>query len=120
MTETAEDAVRSVCDDTAERILALSHDLHAYPEIAWEEVRSCARVAAELADAGFTVEENFTGLPTAFAARRGSGPLHLAVCAEYDALPGLGHACGHNIIAAISTGAALALAPVVDDLGITR
>lgn len=119
MTAAAEDAVRSACDDTTERILALSHDLHAHPEIAWEEVRSCARVAGELADAGFTVEDNFTGLPTAFAARCGSGPLHLAVCAEYDALPGLGHACGHNIIAAISTGAALALAPLVDDLGIT-
>ncbi len=119
MTTAAEDVVRSACDDTAERILALSHDLHAHPEIAWEEVRSCARVAGELADAGFTVEDNFTDLPTAFAARRGSGPLHLAVCAEYDALPGLGHACGHNIIAAISTGAALALAPLVDDLGIT-
>ncbi|HKV19808.1 MAG TPA: M20 family metallopeptidase [Mycobacterium sp.] len=119
MTATVDDAVRSVCDDTTGAILALSHDLHAHPEIAWEEVRSCARVAGELADAGFTVEDNFTGLPTAFAARRGSGPLHLAVCAEYDALPGLGHACGHNIIAAISTGAALALAPVVDDLGIT-
>lgn len=100
-------------------MLALSHDLHAHPEIAWEEVRSCARVAGDLADSGFEVEANFTGLPTAFLARRGSGPLHLAVCAEYDALPGMGHACGHNVIAAISTGAAVALAPYVDDLGIT-
>lgn len=103
----------------SERMLALSRDLHAHPEIAWEEVRSCARVAGELADAGFDVQEHFTGLETAFLARIGSGPLHLAVCAEYDALPGMGHACGHNIIAAISTGAALALAPYIDDLGIT-
>ena len=100
-------------------ILALSHDLHAHPEIAWEEVRSSARVAGLLDDAGFTVEPNYTGLPTAFRASRGDGPLHLALCAEYDALPGLGHACGHNVIAAISTGAALALAPHVDDLGVT-
>ncbi|WP_422746252.1 M20 family metallopeptidase [Mycobacterium sp. WMMD1722] len=113
------DAVSATAAQTTDTILALSHDLHAHPEIAWEEVRSCARVAADLADAGFTVEDHFAGLATAFAARRGSGPLHLAVCAEYDALPGLGHACGHNIIAAISTGAAMALAPYVDDLGIT-
>lgn len=119
MSTALEDAVRAVGDRTADRILALSHDLHAHPEVAWEELRSCARVAGELADAGFVVEERFTGLETAFVARRGSGPLHLAVCAEYDALPGLGHACGHNVIAAISTGAALALAPYVDDLGIT-
>lgn len=112
-------AVTAVGDRTVERVLALSHDLHAHPEVAWEEVWSSARVAGELADAGFSVEERFTGLDTAFAARRGSGPLHLAVCAEYDALPGMGHACGHNVIAAISTGAALALAPYVDDLGIT-
>lgn len=119
MTAALEDAVRLDCDRASDRILTLSRDLHAHPEIAWEEVRSCARVADDLSDAGFTVEDNYTGLPTAFAARRGSGPLHLAVCAEYDALPGLGHACGHNIIAAISTGAAVALGPYVDDLGIT-
>jgi amidohydrolase len=119
MTAALEDAVRLDCVRASDRILTLSRDLHAHPEIAWEEVRSCARVADDLSDAGFTVEDNYTGLPTAFAARRGSGPLHLAVCAEYDALPGLGHACGHNIIAAISTGAAIALGHYVDDLGIT-
>ncbi|KAA0112855.1 M20 family metallopeptidase [Mycolicibacterium sp. P9-22] len=119
MSHELEHAVRSTGDRVSERMLALSRDLHAHPEIAWEEVRSCARVAGELADAGFDVQEHFTGLETAFLARIGSGPLHLAVCAEYDALPGMGHACGHNIIAAISTGAALALAPYIDDLGIT-
>jgi len=119
MTAALEDELRKRCDAGAQRMLALSHDLHAHPEIAWEEVRSCARVADDLADAGFSVESDYAGLPTAFAARRGNGPLHLAVCAEYDALPGLGHACGHNIIAAMSTGAAVALAPYVDDLGIT-
>lgn len=119
MTAALDDAIRSAVDQATGRMLALSHDLHAHPEIAWEEERSCAQVAGELADSGFDVEANFTGLPTAFLARRGTGPLHLAVCAEYDALPGMGHACGHNVIAAISTGAAVALAPYVDDLGIT-
>lgn len=119
MTAALDDVVRAACSRATDPIVALSHDLHAHPEIAWEEVRSSARVAGVLADAGFAVQDNFTGLPTAFVARRGTGPLHLAICAEYDALPGLGHACGHNVIAAISTGAAMALAPVVDDLGIT-
>jgi amidohydrolase len=119
VTTTLEDAIRTTGDGVVDGILALSHDLHAHPEIAWEEVRSSARVAGDLADAGFTVQENYTDLPTAFLARCGTGPLHLSVCAEYDALPGMGHACGHNIIAAISTGAAMALAPYVDELGIT-
>ena len=57
--------------------------------------------------------------PTAFSCRFGNGPLHLAICAEYDALPGIGHACGHNIIAATAVGAGLALAPLVDELGLT-
>jgi amidohydrolase len=116
---TLEQSILDLGDRTQDRILKLSHDLHQNPEIAWEEHVSAARVARELDDAGFTVEPNFVGLPTAFRAHRGSGPLHLALCAEYDALPGLGHACGHNVIAAISTGAALALSPFVDDLGIT-
>src|SRR5207253_8422676 len=57
--------------------------------------------------------------PTAFTARAGSGPLHVAICAEYDALPGIGHACGHNIIAAMAVGAGLAAARVADDVGLT-
>ena len=58
-------------------------------------------------------------LPTAFIAEAGSGPLVLAVCAEYDALPDVGHACGHNIIAASAVGAGLGLLPVADELGVT-
>jgi amidohydrolase len=58
-------------------------------------------------------------MPTAFIARAGSGPLHIAICAEYDALPGVGHACGHNLIAAMAAGAGAALARIADDIGIT-
>jgi metal-dependent amidase/aminoacylase/carboxypeptidase family protein len=58
-------------------------------------------------------------LPTAFRARAGVGPLHIGICAEYDCLPGIGHACGHNIIAASALGAALAAAKVADELGLT-
>jgi amidohydrolase len=71
-----------------------------------------------LADAGFSVEAGCYDLPTAFVARAGSGPLHLAICAEYDALPDIGHACGHNVICAAALGAGLALAPVVERLGL--
>ncbi|MFD9125972.1 amidohydrolase [Kitasatospora sp. NPDC059571] len=100
-------------------LLTLSHALHADPEPAWQEVRSAARTAAALAALGYRVTEGVCGLPTAFRATLGSGPLHIALCAEYDALPGLGHACGHNVIAAAAVGAAAGLAPVADRLGLT-
>jgi amidohydrolase len=58
-------------------------------------------------------------LPTAFVARAGSGPLHIAICAEYDCLPAIGHACGHNIIAAMAVGAGMAAAQVADEVGLT-
>ena len=58
-------------------------------------------------------------MPTAFVAKKGTGPLHVAICAEYDCLPGIGHACGHNIIAAMAVGAALAAARVADEVGLT-
>jgi amidohydrolase len=58
-------------------------------------------------------------LPTAFLARAGSGPLNIGICAEYDCLPDIGHACGHNIIAASAVGAAVAAAKVADEIGLT-
>ncbi len=99
-------------------LLELSHWLHAHPETAWQEFESSAAVANILRDHGFDVVEQVSGLPTAFRAEFGSGDLTLALCAEYDALPGLGHACGHNIIASSSVGAALALASVAEELNI--
>jgi metal-dependent amidase/aminoacylase/carboxypeptidase family protein len=72
-----------------------------------------------LADGGFDVEHGCFDLPTAVRATAGTGPCHVVVCAEYDALPGMGHACGHNIIAAAASGAGLGLAPLADDLGLT-
>ena len=100
-------------------LVALSHRIHAHPELCFEETQSSAWTAGALADGGLAVETGVGGLDTAFVARAGSGPLHLAICAEYDALPGIGHACGHNIIAATAVGAGLALAPLADDLGLT-
>src|SRR5205085_2937773 len=65
------------------------------------------------------VHRGVARLPTAFAARTGSGRVHVAFCAEYDALPEIGHACGHNLIAAMSAGAALGAAAVAAEAGLT-
>lgn len=100
-------------------LVALSHRLHANPELAFEEERSSRWCAELLSDAGFEVTAGVADLPTAFEATAGSGELVVAICAEYDALPGVGHACGHNVIAAAAVGAGLALQPLADDLGIT-
>lgn len=78
-----------------------------------------ARITTLLRSSGFDVSGPVGDLETAFLADSGSGPLVVGLCAEYDALPEVGHACGHNIIAAASVGAALALAEVADRLGIT-
>ncbi|MBV9791462.1 MAG: M20 family metallopeptidase [Chloroflexi bacterium] len=102
-----------------EQVIALSHRIHAHPELGFEEERAAAWLSESLADAGFAVETGICDLPTAFIARAGSGPLHLAICAEYDCLPEIGHACGHNLIAAMAVGAGIAAAKVADDVGLT-
>lgn len=99
-------------------LLALSHKIHANPETAWQEFESSAAVSKTLSDHGFDVVEQVAGLPTAFRAEFGTGDLTVALCAEYDALPGLGHACGHNIIASSSVGAAIALVAVAKELNL--
>lgn len=115
----AREAVRLDVAGRASALLDLSHRLHAHPETAWEEHRAAGWVGEAMAAGGFDVTPAYLGLDTALRATRGSGPLHVVLCAEYDALPGLGHACGHNIIASSSVGAALALGAVADELGLT-
>ncbi|MGE2713404.1 M20 family metallopeptidase [Mycolicibacterium litorale] len=110
-----EDAVQRRRGD----LVALSHAIHAEPELAFAEYRSCAKTQALVAEYGFEMSGAIGGLETAFRASYGSGALVVGVCAEYDALPDIGHACGHNIIAASAVGTALALADVADDLGLT-
>jgi amidohydrolase len=112
--DTVEDAVRRRGAD----LVALSHAIHAEPELAFAEHRSCAKTQTLVAERGFEMTPAAGDLDTAFRADFGSGPLVIGVCAEYDALPGIGHACGHNIIAASAVGTALALAEVADDLGL--
>lgn len=101
-----------------EQLVGLSHTIHARPELSWEEHEAAALVARTLEDAGFAVELGAYGVPTAVEAVYGDGDLTVAICAEYDALPEIGHGCGHNVIAAIGVGAALALAPVAAEAGL--
>jgi amidohydrolase len=100
-------------------LVALSHRIHSAPELGFEEAQASTWLAELLSAAGFAVQAPLCDLPTAFRARAGSGPLHIAICAEYDALPGIGHACGHNLIAAMAVGAGIAAARVADELGLT-
>lgn len=113
------DVAQDVVMNRRNDLIALSHDIHAEPELAFAEHRSAAKTQALVAERGFAIKAAPAGLDTAFRADYGSGDLVVAVCAEYDALPGIGHACGHNIIAAAAVGAALALAEVADDIGLT-
>jgi amidohydrolase len=109
---------RARVDSLATELVALSHAIAADPELAYQEQRAAARCADLLSTAGLTVEHGAYGLPTAFAARAGTRGPHVVICAEYDALPGVGHACGHNIIAASGVGAGIALASVAEAAGL--
>jgi amidohydrolase len=109
----------SVVADDMGTLVELSHRIHSTPELGFEEESASLWCAEQLSQAGLSVEMGICDLPTAFVANAGSGPFVLAICAEYDALPGIGHACGHNVIAAAAIGAGRALAPFADELGIT-
>lgn len=111
--------VQSTVDTWADRLVELSHSLHAEPETAFNEHRSARKIADLLDRAGFDVTHGAAGLPTALVATRGTGELNIGICAEYDALPDLGHACGHNVNGAAAVGAAIALGSVADELDVT-
>jgi amidohydrolase len=99
-------------DTLADELEALSHKIHDTPELAFKEEKASAWLADFLEKHGATVERGVGGLPTAFRATivgTGAGPT-VAIMAEYDALPGIGHACGHNVIATAGTGAGAAIA----------
>jgi amidohydrolase len=110
--------IRTEVERLRSLLVDVSHDIHAHPEMCFAEHHAHARLTAELEKAGFDVTRHARGVETAFEASFGdpSGPT-VAVLCEYDALPGLGHACGHNIIAAAGLGAFLAVAPFVEQAG---
>ena len=111
-------SARELLEEAHPALVGLSHWIHANPEVGFEETLASGWVAEWLTTGGFEVETGVAGMPTAVIGRTGPGPFHVAICVEYDALPEVGHACGHNVIAAASVGAGLALASVADELGL--
>ncbi len=100
-----------------DRLIRLSLKIHSNPELGFKEKKASEWLTRYLSRYGFGVEKGICGLPTAFKATYGSGPPIIVLIAEYDALPGVGHACGHNIIGTSSAGAAVASKCVVDYCG---
>ena len=108
---------RADIDRRATDLIAASHEIHAHPELNYEETFAHELLTRMIDDAGLPVTRAAYGINTAFESKVGSRGLNVAVLCEYDALPGIGHACGHNIIAAAGLGAGLALAALADDAG---
>lgn len=108
-------AVPGLVETLLPRLRRLADELHDDPETAYEEHRSVARIADLLREHAVEVEVGAYGLPTAFRAVAGHGEPRVAIFAEYDALPEIGHACGHNLIAATSVGAFLAARAALPD-----
>ena len=105
-------------DAASESLRALSMDIHSHPEENYEEVHAHAALTSFLSDAGFDVTRSAYGMETAFEATKGSGGPTIAVLCEYDALPGIGHACGHNLIAISGAAAGLAVANALEREGV--
>jgi amidohydrolase len=108
-------AVAAEIDALAPRLIEISDDIHAHPEIRFEERYAAKLLADTLEGGGLAVDRGTAGMETAFRAeaRAGQGGPTVAILGEYDALPGLGHACGHNIMGTAAVGAGLALAKVM-------
>jgi amidohydrolase len=98
-------------------LIDLSLRIHANPEVAFEERESAAALAELLEANGFAVERGICEIPTAFRASAGFGEPRVSFLAEYDALPGVGHGCGHNIIGTASCAAGIALRPLLEETG---
>ena len=111
------DIVIKGLDERCDELVELSLRLHANPEFSFEEIKASSWLTGYLGENNFVVERGICGLPTAFRASYGLGNPVIALLAEYDALPVMGHACGHNIIAASSVGAAVASKVAVDKFG---
>lgn len=113
----AKERIRAAITAHAELLVEASHQIHEHPELNYEEHFAHDLLAGMLEEAGLAVERSAYGLDTAFVARAGTTGPTVAVLCEYDALPGIGHACGHNIIATAGLGAGLAAAALADEAG---
>jgi len=109
--------VVSEIDARCQQLGELSQEIHANPEVAFQEFKAAAWLTEYLEENGFAVERGICELPTAFQGSYGAGEPVIAILAEYDALPKLGHACGHNLIAASAAGAGVASKRAVDRFG---
>ncbi len=111
------DQAAAAVEGRGDELRHLSLDIHSHPEVAFQEHRASKLLADYLEANGFRVERGICAMPTAFRASYGGGLPAVAILAEYDALPKLGHACGHNIIGTAAAGAGVALKGAVDALG---
>jgi amidohydrolase len=111
------DHIAATVDRLGDELESLSHRIHDNPELGYHEVKAAGWLTEFLAGQGFKVERGVAGVDTAFRAtiETGDGPV-IAILCEYDALPAIGHACGHNVIATAGVGAGAALAAVRDQL----
>lgn len=100
-----------------DEIVSISKQIHAEPELGHQEYKSSKLLVDELKKHGFSVKYGVSGMDTAFIARKGKGSPKIGILAEYDCLPGIGHACGHNLIAASALGAGIGLAELIEELG---
>ena len=99
------------------KLVALSHKIHDNPETGFHELKAAKWLSAYLEMNGFEVERGICKMPTAFRATYGKGKPAIALMAEYDALPQIGHACGHNIICTAAVGAAVSTKSAIDQFG---
>lgn len=117
-TEKKKAEISAYVDSLRDRLIRLSHDIHDNPEIGFQEYKATGFLSEVLEEQGFQVEQGFCHIPTSFrAVKKGKegGPV-VAFLAEYDALRGVGHGCGHNVIATCAAGAFLGLASQMEDL----
>jgi metal-dependent amidase/aminoacylase/carboxypeptidase family protein len=114
---TIKDSIAQAVDRLGDELEALSRQIHDHPELAYQEVQACGWLCDFLGKQGYKVERGVGGVDTAFRAtiETGEGPT-IAILCEYDALPDIGHACGHNVIATAGAGAGAALAAVKTQL----
>jgi len=99
-----------------EQIINISHKIHEDPELGHQEYKSSKLIVDELEKHGYSLEYGVAGMETAFIARKGTGSPKIGILAEYDALPGIGHACGHNLIATSALGAAIGLSEIIEEI----
>lgn len=118
MTDQLKTAVQKKIDENSAALFLLADQIWQNPEYNFEEYKACQAVSTLLKEHGFTIKENIADLPTAFEAvydTKKPGP-HIGFLAEYDAVPGMGHSCGHNLMAAMAAGAGIGMLAAMEQL----